>query len=174
MFKQGIFPLNKLLAITGKIAVQSDTFSQFVAKWASKDSGAPVEKSAIVSLEEDFGIKLPADYVEFVTRYGLPHTPALLDAITDLELDIFDIQQFEQVESVREATLAYENAGMPKGYMVFASDCMGNPFLFKRNECCDGNVTSVLVFDHDFASVEVVAASFREWLEMYTAVESAG
>ncbi|HEY6019507.1 MAG TPA: SMI1/KNR4 family protein, partial [Candidatus Paceibacterota bacterium] len=82
-----------------------------------------------------------------------------------------DIQNFLLPSQMLEDTRAYEAAGMPKGYLAFSSDCMGNMFCFKIDECkIQLNDPSIWFFDHDFVEIESIANGFIEWLEKYVEV----
>ena len=60
--------------------------------------------------------------------------------------------------------------GMPEGFICFASDCMGNMFCFKIDECKDKQEAGIWFFDHDFCEIEKIFNNFNEWLEAYIAL----
>jgi len=62
-------------------------------------------------------------------------------------------------------------SGMPKGHILFASDCKGNMFCFKLNDCANKQTDiAVWYFDHDLRTVNKVSNSFTEWLEEFNSL----
>ena len=55
---------------------------------------------------------------------------------------------------------------MPKGHVLFASDCKGNMFCFKLSDCVSKQVDiAVWFFDYGLSTVKKVSNSFIEWLD---------
>jgi hypothetical protein len=152
---------------------EADVFQAFVGKWVA--SAEPVSDLALRELENQLKLALPAAYRRFVTQHGTSYCPGLLSAIVDGQHEFHDLQQFVAVGEIAEATAMYESGGMEFGFVGFASDCMGNMFLFKREDCTPGaEDAAVWFFDHDFVSIEAEAPSFLEWLRRYAEIESIG
>ena len=58
--------------------------------------------------------------------------------------------------------------GMPKGHILFASDCKGDMFCFKLIDCISKQAdVPVWFFDRDLCTVKKVSNSFIEWLEAF-------
>lgn len=144
---------------------------KFVALWNKNEALVSATSHDIQKLESTLGIRLPNCYVYLITKYGDLYAPNLLDAIVEKELELNDIQNFLLPNQILEDTKAYEIAGMPEGYLAFASDCMGNMFCFKIDECKRQlNEPSIWFFDHDFVEIESIANNFNEWLGNYVVV----
>jgi hypothetical protein len=57
---------------------------------------------------------------------------------------------------------------MPKGHVLFASDCKGNMFCFKLADCEAKQTDSpVWFFERDVCTVTKVSNSFIEWLDEF-------
>lgn len=63
-----------------------------------------------------------------------------------------------------EQTKMYIQAGMPEGFLGFASDCMGSVFCFKVSEILNSEGAGIWFFDHDFCEIEKINENFNEWL----------
>jgi len=140
----------------------------FVKNWGSKSSMVPIASHDIADLEAKLNAFLPDSYKYLLSTYGLVHTPNVLTKICDLGVDISEVQDFLSLEDVCSLSKLYEMSGMPKGHVLFASDCKGSMFCFKLDDCTTKKVDiPVWFFDHDLRTVEKVATSFTEWLEKF-------
>lgn len=145
-----------------------NTIDTFVRKWNKNDTLKNAAAEEISGVEDELGIRLPKSYLYLTGTYGDVWAPDLLDFIVDNEIETNDVQSFSLPSEALNATNDYERAGMPEGYLAFASDCMGNMFCFKLAECIDEySEPPVWFFDHDFSEMEKAAESFQEWLEFY-------
>ena len=140
----------------------------FVKNWGSKQAMSPIDSADITALEERLTAILPASYKYLLSNYGLVHTPNVLTKICDLGVDIAEVQDFLSLEDVSSLSTLYEMTGMPKGHILFASDCKGNMFCFKRSDCESNNKDiPVWFFDHDLRTVTKVANTFSAWLGQF-------
>jgi hypothetical protein len=137
----------------------------FVKNWGSKQSMIPIDNADIAELEQRLAAILPNSYKYLLSNYGLVHTPNVLSRICDLGVDISEVQDFLSLEDVYSLSKLYEMSGMPKGHVLFASDCKGNMFCFKLSDCeCQLIDIPVWFFDHQLNTVKQVSSSFSEWL----------
>ena len=140
----------------------------FVKNWGSKHAMVPIDKNDIAELELKLNVFLPDSYKYLISSYGLVHTPNVLTKICDLGVDISEVQDFLSLEDVFSLSKLYEMTGMPKGHVLFASDCKGNMFCFKLTDCASKQTDiPVWFFDHEFCTVTKVSSSFIEWLEEF-------
>jgi len=147
----------------------------FTEKWTHPDyPPEPVSEADLRKVEWRFGVRLPDDYRDAVLRVGLPRTNlALLSAINERELDLHCVSDFCSPAEVIKETLGWREIGMPANLIAFASDHSGNKFCFdadRLKSSKDGSA-AIWFFDHDFDTVELVAASFTAWIETYCEVE---
>jgi len=140
----------------------------FVKNWGSKQSMVPIDNNDILELESKINGFLPDSYKYLISTYGLVHTPNVLTKICDLGSDISEVQDFLSLEDVSSLSQLYELTGMPKGHVLFASDCKGNMFCFKLADC-ETKQTDLPVwfFDRELSSVTKVSNSFIEWLDEF-------
>lgn len=140
----------------------------FVKNWGSKQAMKPIDSADIAELEERLATILPASYKYLLSNYGLVHTPNVLTKICDLGVDIAEVQDFLSLDDVSTLSTLYEMTGMPKGHILFASDCKGNMFCFKLSDC-ESNYKDIPVwfFDHDLRTVTKVANTFSAWLGQF-------
>ncbi len=129
------------------------------------DAATPATDAQLDTTNAACDIALPASFRAFAKSVGDAYTPNILDAITERNLEHPDVQNFMPVTDIPDDTAAYWQAGMPGNVVAFASDCMGNLFVFPR-ELHDvaPDDAPVLFFDHDFSTVETVAVSFDAFL----------
>ena len=140
----------------------------FVKNWGSKNSMVPINNHDIADLESKLKALLPDSYKYFISTYGLVHTPNVLTKICDLNSDISEVQDFLSLEDVYSLSKLYEMSGMPKGHILFASDCKGNMFCFKLTDCVSKQIDlPVWFFNHDLCTVKKVSNSFVGWLEEF-------
>jgi len=140
----------------------------FVKNWGSKHTMLPIDSNDIAELESQLNAFLPDSYKYLISTYGLVHTPNVLTKICDLGADISEVQDFLSLEDVFSLSKLYEMSGMPKGHVLFASDCKGNMFCFKLTDCTNKQVDCpVWFFDHGLSTVNKVSNSFTEWLAKF-------
>ncbi|MDG1731930.1 MAG: SMI1/KNR4 family protein [Thalassotalea sp.] len=140
----------------------------FVKNWGSKNTMAPINADDIAELEAKFNAILPDSYKYLISTYGLVHSPNVLTKICDLNSDLCEVQDFLSLEDVYSLSKLYEMSGMPKGHILFASDCKGNMFCFKLEDCINKQTDSpVWFFDHGLSTVKKVSNSFAEWLNEF-------
>lgn len=140
----------------------------FVKNWSSKNSMVPISDHDIADLESKLDALLPDSYKYLISTYGLVHTPNVLTKICDLNSDISEVQDFLSLEDVDSLSKLYEMSGMPKGHILFASDCKGNMFCFKLADCASKQIDiPVWFYNHDLRTVEKVSNSFVGWLEEF-------
>lgn len=140
----------------------------FVKNWGSKNAMLPIKSHDIAELESKLNVSLPETYKYLISTYGLVHTPNVLTKICDLDADISEVQDFLSLEDIFSLSKLYEMGGMPKGHILFASDCKGNMFCFKLTDCENKQIdVPVWFFDYGFCTVKKVSNSFIEWLEEF-------
>jgi hypothetical protein len=140
----------------------------FVKNWGSKNSMVPINNHDIEELESKLNVFLPESYKYLISTYGLVHTPNVLTKICDLGSDISEVQDFLSLEDVFSLSKLYEMGGMPKGHILFASDCKGNMFCFKLSDCASKQIdVPVCFFDHGLCTVKKVSDSFTDWLDEF-------
>ncbi len=69
-------------------------FETFKKRFDESDALSTTTISEIGKLETYFNIKLPKDYILFITEYGNLYTPEILDNIVNKDLAMFDVQEF--------------------------------------------------------------------------------
>ncbi|MGF1885793.1 SMI1/KNR4 family protein [Photobacterium profundum] len=140
----------------------------FVKNWGSKNSMVPINNHDIEELESKLNVLLPDSYKYLISTYGLVHTPNVLTKICDLGSDISEVQDFLSLEDVFSLSKLYEMGGMPKGHILFASDCKGNMFCFKLADCASKQIdVPVWFFNHGLCTVKKVSDSFIDWLDEF-------
>jgi len=143
----------------------------FVQHWGSKHSMIPIGNDDIAALESKLTVFLPESYKYLISTYGLVHTPNVLTKICDLGVDISQVQDFLSLDDIFSLSQLYEMTGMPKGHILFASDCKGNMFCFKATDCATQQKDApVCFFDRELCTVKNVSNSFIEWLEQFNAL----
>lgn len=152
---------------------RDDIHSEFVRLFALK-----IEPGAIASdfdqVENRLGTTFPQSLIDFVSRFGPIYTPSILDLITGGESEIapegasFDVQNFMGPGEIEDSTATYWSGGMDDWLVVFATDCMGNAFGFRRQQLIPRPDDSIVyVFDHDFGEIKEEAGSFDDWLRSF-------
>lgn len=144
------------------------SLSRFITLWTHPDyPPRSVAEDDLARVEEKFGTTFPEDYRSDVLNFGLPHTSmALLDAIVDRDLDLFEVSTFLSPDEIESDTEAWRDIGLPDHLVAFATDCAGNLFCFSTNARGEAQDT-IFHFDHDFGTVERVADSFKDWIAGY-------
>jgi len=128
----------------------------------------PISNDDITELESKLQVCLPDSYRYLIATYGLVHTPNVLTKICDLGVDVSEVQDFLSLEDIFSLSKLYEMGGMPKGHILFASDCKGNMFCFKHSDCTEQQVDiPVWFFDYDRCIVTKIANSLVAWLEEF-------
>jgi len=131
----------------------------------------PINKQDITELESTLVAYLPDTYKYLISTYGLVHTPNVLTKICDLNVEISEVQDFLSLDDVSSLSKLYEMSGMPKGHILFASDCKGNMFCFKQSDCINENKdASVWFFNQGLCTINRVSNSFSEWLDGFNAL----
>ena len=151
----------------------NETIKSFVEIWGVEQEPKYASTEDIESAEKHLGFSLPKEYVELVTKYGDVYCPNLLDEIVDLEAEIPDVQNFCLPSEMIKQTQQYTKAGMPEGFLGFASDCMGNVFCFKVSEIKNSEAVGIWFFDHDFCEIEKINENFNKWLCSYIELSAA-
>lgn len=140
----------------------------FVKNWGSKSAMVPISDHDIKELESKLTVFLPDSYKYLISTYGLVHTPNVLTKICALNSELSEVQDFLSLEDIYSLSSLYEMSGMPKGHILFASDCKGNMFCFKLTDCTSQKKDlPVLFFDYDLCTVTTVSDSFIGWLEQF-------
>lgn len=143
-----------------------NSIDKFVKNWGSKNAMVPINIQDIVELESKLSISLPESYKYLITTYGLVHSPNVLTKICDLNSDVSAVQDFLSLDDVFTLSNLYEMSGMPKGHILFASDCQGSMFCFKHDDCSNQESDiPVWFYDRENFCVKQVSSSFSEWLE---------
>ncbi len=138
----------------------------FVKNWGSKNAMVPINNDDITELEGKIDGFLPHSYKYLISTYGLVHTPNVLTRICDLGVDVSEVQDFLSLDDVSSLSKLYEMSGMPKGHLLFASDCKGNMFCFKHSDCISQQKdAAVWFYNQGLSTVNKVSNSFSEWLD---------
>ncbi len=128
----------------------------------------PIGSDDIAELETKLHAVLPNAYKYLITTYGLVHTPNVLTKIIDLNVGMSEVQDFLSLDDVFTLSQLYEMSGMPKGHILFASDCKGNMFCFKLSDCVSTKSDApVWFYHHDSCTVAKAADSFTLWLDQF-------
>jgi hypothetical protein len=122
-------------------------------------------ESSINECQNQMNTVLPESYCSFMKNQGVCFSPDILDLIDD-DSELWPLQNIESLPSIVETTKVYQDGGMPQGFIIFASDCMGNVFCFNQTEEKQADAP-VYFYDHDFDEMSKVADSFDEWLKSY-------
>jgi len=128
----------------------------------------PIDSNDISALESKLKVFLPDSYKYLISSYGLVHSPNVLTKICDLGVDISEVQDFLSLDDIFSLSQLYEMTGMPKGHILFASDCKGNMFCFKLTDCESKQIDApVWFFNQNLCTITKVSNSFSEWLEQF-------
>mgnify|MGYP000305891557 CR=1 FL=1 len=143
-----------------------NSIDAFVKNWGSKHTMLPIAAEDIAELESKLEASLPDSYKYLISTYGLVHTPNVLTKICDLGVEISEVQDFLSLEDVYSLSKLYELSGMPKGHVLFASDCKGNMFCFKLADCQNKQTDSpVWFYNQHHCTIKKLSRSFNEWIE---------
>jgi len=128
----------------------------------------PISIDDIAELETKLDALLPDAYKYLLTSYGLVHSPNVLTRICDLGVDVSEVQDFLNLDDVFSLSKLYEMTGMEQGHILFASDCKGNMFCFKRTDCATKQAdAAVWFFNQGLCTVQKVSDSFSQWLDEF-------
>lgn len=146
---------------------------EFIKILGSKHVINPIDNDDIAELESKLTAFLPDSYKYLLSTYGLVHSPNVLTRVCDLDTDVSEVQDFLSLDDIFSLSQLYEMSGMPKGHILFASDCKGNMFCFKLSDCVSKQEdVPVCFFDYDACTIKQVSTSFIEWLEKFNELEN--
>ncbi|MBO9706930.1 MAG: SMI1/KNR4 family protein [Caulobacter sp.] len=147
------------------------SLSDFASKWSHPEYGPePILLADLERAEAQLDGRLPSDYRDAVLNVGLPRpTGALLHSICEAQADFADVADFLTADEMISSTQAWREMGLPKDKIAFASDCMGNLFVF--DSAALSQSSKVWFFDHDAGETELVAPSFTSWIQQYLDLE---
>ena len=145
---------------------------EFSNRFNKKDDLKKASESDIQKLESEFGITLPKDYKTFIAEFGNISTPDILFIIVDKKIELNDVQDFWDIESISYDKKNEWTSQISTDLIPFASDSMGNIFGFLSTDLTTENETiSVYFFDHDFDTVEKISDSFTEWINEFNIID---
>ena len=147
-----------------------EIYKEFAIIFSQETAGREASREAIAEVESKLGYVFPASYKEYVLEYGATFVPDILDLVVEQELDLPDMQEFVLISELVSANEMYWSGGMPKGYVSFASDSMGNMFCFLRSE---ESTDQIHFFDHDFCEVTDLEVSLVELFKLYIVAKNA-
>lgn len=112
-----------------------------------------VERSEVIDLEREVGVKLAEDYKEFIRRYG----GAMVKACP-----VYGVRRAASMvpgETLVEVTKEFRQQHWPgvENWAVISTDHAGNPIGLDA----EGNVW---ISDHDFRAIQLLASNFEEYL----------
>lgn len=143
-----------------------EIFREFANTFSQEAVGREATPEAISEVETKLGYVFPAAYKEYVVEFGATYVPDILDIVVEKELDLPDIQEILLVSELVSTNEMYWSGGMPKDYVGFASDSMGNMFCFRKaQELSD----QIYYFDHDFGEVTGLEVTLSELFSLYIA-----
>jgi hypothetical protein len=147
--------------------------SEFVATFAV-GSSSPITLESLAQVETKLCTRFPSSYISFATKFGAMFTPMILDLVIGGDAKIppagasFDVQYFLSVAEIVETTRMYREGGMDDEMIAIASDSMGNVFGFRQQrDSFRHDDLALLIFDHDFCSVDTEADSFDSWIASF-------
>ncbi|MEW4924421.1 SMI1/KNR4 family protein [Algibacter sp. 2305UL17-15] len=148
-----------------------DIFKEFSNKYNKNEDIKKASESDIKNLESEFSIYLPSDFKTFILNFGDLWTPDILDLVVDNEIDLNDVQQFWNIESIIFDKKNEWTSQISTDIIPFASDCMGSIFGFLTSDLNERKESvSVYFFDHDFNTVEKKSDSFSEWIDNFNRI----
>jgi hypothetical protein len=144
------------------------SFNRFITLWTHPDYPPhAVSEDELSQAEVRLQTKLPAEYRNAILQFGLPRpTIQLLDTIVDRELDLRDVSDFLSPTDLVAVTEDWREMGLPEGLVAFATDCMGNLFCFPTEGGTEAE-GSIVFFDHDDQTVDLIAPSFIQWVDEF-------
>lgn len=142
----------------------------FIDNFCNKQNMTPIAPADILVLEERLSATLPESYKYLLLNYGLLHSPNVMTKTCDLSVEFTQVQDFLSLEDVYALSKLYELSGMPKGHILFASDCEGNMFCFKLSDCLQATSDIAVWFYHqNMQTIEKTADTFQQWLGEFKA-----
>lgn len=140
--------------------------ADFASKWSHPEyAPEPILLVDLDRAEAQLGGRLPDEYRDAVLDVGLPRlTGALLHSICQEKADFADVSDFLAADEMIASTQAWREMGLSKDKIAFASDCMGNLFVFDGARI---QSSEVWFFDHDTGKIALVAPSFTRWIQQY-------
>ncbi|MFD2565528.1 SMI1/KNR4 family protein [Aquimarina rubra] len=145
-----------------------EILNKFSKRFNKRDDVKKASESEIKNFESEFGIVLPNDFKKFIAEYGNIWTPDILDIIVDNEIELNDVQNFWDIETISFDKKNEWTSQISTDLIPFASDSMGNIFGFLSADLkTEKESSSVYFFDHDFNTVDKIADSFSEWINEF-------
>lgn len=142
-----------------------DFFDSFIDNFSNRQKMSPIPPEDITELETRLDAILPNAYKYLLLNFGLLHSPNVMTKTCDLSVEVTQVQDFLSLEDVYSLSKLYELSGMPKGHILFASDCDGNMFCFKLNDCLEAhNDIAVWFYDQNKQTIAKTADTFKQWL----------
>jgi len=122
-------------------------------------------EQSIADCQNQLTSVFPDAYQSFMKNHGECFCPEILNIMDD-DSDVWPLQNIWNIKEVIESTNIYRQGGMPEGFIVFASDCMGNAFCFNQSQEKQPDAP-VHFYDHDFDKISQLTESFDDWLKSY-------
>ncbi len=141
--------------------------ADFALKWSHPEyPPTPMLLADLERAEGQLGGRLPVEYRDSVLSVGLPRpTGALLHSVCKAEADFADVADFLAADEMVSSTQTWRELGLPEDKIAFASDCMGNLFVF--DSAALSQSSEVWFFDHDTGETALVAPSFASWIQQH-------
>lgn len=122
-------------------------------------------EAQLTDAEAALGVLYPEAYRQFAMACGAVYSPGLLELVVARKPGFSDVQQFLTPKQTATETRRWglEPEG---GCAVFASDCSGNFFAFRRLPAAGPRPddAAVWLFDHEAGEAVAETSSFDEWL----------
>ena len=93
----------------------------------------PRSEEDLARLEAELPSKLPDAYTRFLMEHGPVHCPTVLRLVLEFGLEQPDLRQFLTPAQALQRTRESWQRELPADLYIFATDCMGNPFCFRRS-----------------------------------------
>jgi hypothetical protein len=146
---------------------RTELFASFARLFARQSNDfRPATHAELAALSVKLDCHLSASYVQFMTQCGALYCPNILRLTLQFELEHPDLRQFFSPTMVWEKTREAWQKDLPKDLFVFATDCMGNPFCFRRCREPQDDAPVIFVPSQDAEPVEL-GASLLEVLAWY-------
>ncbi len=141
-----------------------------ISNWPRSNNTCTISVHDIIELEQKLNINLPQSYKYVLTTFGLLRSPSVLTKTCDLSVDIGVVIDFLSLQDIVSLSELYVTAGMPSGYILFASGSNGDMFCFNPIDCstCQQEAP-IWLFNQASFSVAKVADSLSEWLSKFNA-----
>lgn len=145
--------------------------ARFAEKWSNPNSPPEqVDAAALSRAERELEVTFPEEYREQDLAVGLPHpTRALLSAINDTRVDLYELSELFQPDEIVSATVGWQPMGLPRDLIAIGSDGSGNKFCFNAIDLTrnPGQPVPIYFWDHDFLFTRTIARSFTDWIALY-------